>query len=32
MANNLINITMKFISGSEFYQLNLNDIIVEQAY
>ena len=32
MANNLINITMKFISGSEFYQLSLNDIVVEQAY
>ncbi len=32
MANNLIDITMKFISGSEYYQLNLNDIVVEQAY
>jgi len=32
MANNLIDITMKFISGSEFYLLNLNDITVEQAY
>ncbi|MEE9450360.1 MAG: hypothetical protein V3V72_09950 [Ignavibacteriaceae bacterium] len=32
MANNLIDIKMKFISGSKFYQLNLNDIIVEQAY
>ncbi len=32
MANNLIDIKMKFISGSQFYQLNLNDIIVERAY
>jgi len=32
MANNIIDISMKFISGSEFYLLNLNDIIVEQAY
>lgn len=32
MANNLIDIEMKFICGSEFYQLQLNDIIVEQAY
>ncbi|RKY92304.1 MAG: hypothetical protein DRQ01_06505 [Ignavibacteriae bacterium] len=32
MENNLIDIKMKFISGSEYYQLNLNDIIVEQAF
>jgi len=32
MANNLIDIKMKFIIGSKFYQMNLNDIIVEQAY
>ncbi|MBT8386884.1 MAG: hypothetical protein KJO12_05685 [Ignavibacteria bacterium] len=32
MANNLVDITMKFISGSENYHLNLNDIVVEQAY
>ncbi len=32
MENNLIDIKMKFISGSKFYQLNLNEIIVEQAY
>jgi hypothetical protein len=32
MANNLIDITMKFISGLKFYQLNFNNIIVEQAY
>ena len=32
MTNNLIDIKMKFISGTEYYQLNLNDIIVEQAF
>jgi len=32
MTNNLIDIKMKFVSGSEYYQLNLNDIIVEQAF
>ena len=32
MTNNLIDVKMKFISGSQFYQLNLNDIIVERAY
>ncbi len=32
MTINLIDITMKFISGSEFFQLDLNNIVVEQAY
>ena len=32
ITNNLIDIKMKFISGSEYYQLNLNYIIVEQAF
>jgi hypothetical protein len=32
MANNLIDIKMNFISDSKYYQLNLNDIIVERAY
>ena len=32
MANNHIDIKMKFISDSKYYQLNLNDIIVEQAF
>ena len=32
MANNIIDITMKFISGSEFYPLKLIEIIVEKAY
>jgi len=32
MTNNHIDIKMNFISGSEYYQLNLNDIIVEQAF
>ena len=32
MTDNLIDIEMKFISDLKFYQLNLNDIVVEQAY
>jgi hypothetical protein len=32
MSNNIIDITMKFISGSEFFQLDLDSITVEQAY
>ena len=32
MINNLIDIKMNFISDSKYYQLNLNDIIVEQAF
>lgn len=32
MKNNLIDIKMKFISDSKYYQLNLDNIKVEQAY